>query len=367
MDSVTLIMSALQAVVSGAGGAAGKELWEAVKRKLASRQEAAVAFNQYRLKPSVWQTPVKDAVNTLGVATDNEILELARTVLGQGGVRQSAQGEVIAQVGDDAGAIVQAGRIDSLNVVAPNAGIDSSYLDLVVLQGRDSRYQELANYIEGTTGGEPGFCIAIDFGDAAEVFESEEKDLLLNITREFLEIRGGKETQDEGFAEISMSEAGPDGRKAMVQFFREGQAGVWVWRPDQPIRWDWVLVEPYRVLRCLCSREFHRIYGSAAQGLLTLGVTWPTGGIAPDGDHLGPVPAIAPSEPPGPRRAARSSVLKFGVDPWPLVQEFTVAALSRAGYKYHEKRIREMDWRTVFEISFRDPHPLRYVLARYTL
>jgi len=367
MDSVALIMAALQAVVSGAGGAAGKELWQAVKGRLASRQEATLALSQYERKPDVWEAPVRDAVDTLGVATDDEIIELARTVLSQGGVRQNAQGEVIAQIGGDAGTIVQVGRIDSLSVVAPDAGVDTTYLGLEVPKGRDSRYQELASYMESAIGGELGIGVGIDFGNAAEVFESEEKDHLLNITREFLGIHGGKERQDEGFAEISMSEAGPDGRKAMVQCFREGQASVWVFRPDQLVQWDWVLVESYRVVRCLCSKGIRRIYGSAAQGKLTLGVRWPENGIAPGGEHLGTIPATPPSEPPGSRSAARSSPLEFGADPWPLVQEFTVLALSRAGYKYHEKRIREMDWRTVFEIWFRDPDPLRYVVARYTL
>ena len=48
------------------------------------------------------------------------------------------------------------------------------YLGIEVAQGRDSRYREFAGSMESAIDGEPGIGVAIDFGDAAAVFESVE-------------------------------------------------------------------------------------------------------------------------------------------------------------------------------------------------
>ncbi len=143
---------------------------------------------------------------------------------------------------------------------------------------------------------------------------------------------------------------------------------VWLSYPDEAIPWDSILVESYRVLRCLCSGAIRRIYENAAHWQVTLGVTWPANGIVdPVGLCLGTLRAVAPSEPPGWRRASQSSAVEFGVEPWPTVQSFVVHVLSRAGYKHHEKTIRGIDRDIALEFCFPHPSPLRNVMARYTL
>jgi hypothetical protein len=131
--------------------------------------------------------------------------------------------------------------------------------------------------------------------------------------------------------------------------------------------WDWILVESYRVLRCLCSQSIRNIYGSPSHGRATLGVTWPATGIASGGRYLGVIRAIPSSEAPGWRGVSRRLDVEFSVDPWPALLEFSSVALSRSGYRHHEAYIRGIARETAMEFWFPWPHPLRDVVVRYPL
>jgi hypothetical protein len=152
-----------------------------------------------------------------------------------------------------------------------------------------------------------------------------------------------------------------------VQFRAEGVASISVFLTGQPMSWDWILVEGYRVTRSLHSESIRRIYGGASQGHMTIGVTWPPEGISPDGGRLGLIPATPPSTPPTWRGTKLSWEGGFKVDPWPKIQEFGLVALSRAGYRYHETPIRQMAVETVLELWFPPPHQLRDLLKKYPL
>lgn len=231
----------------------------------------------------------------------------------------------------------------------------------------ESLFREYASYLGNVGGSEPSVGVVVDFEQYAEVFESNQKDQLRGVARKFLGIRDGDERQDDKFAEIDSTHTDDDARRVLVQFCAEGVAYIRIFLPNRTLPWDWLLVESYRVTRCLYSEAVRNIYGGRLNGQVTTGVTWPPEGIAPDGGRVGMLKAIPPSKPTGLRGVTHSWTSDFKADPWSEIRDFGVLALSRAGYKYHEERMRTMDVKILLELWFPPAHPLRGVLTEYPL
>lgn len=365
MDT-TFLLEILKAATTGAAGELGSQLVAEVRKRLSRRPDAPMILDNYHLKPDVWAAPLRDVLEELRISGDLDVAALAEQVAQRANISQSAVGRTVVQAGGDVGTVV-GGDIH----VYPAAGLmDGGFTSLGVevpsAPTHESLYQEYASYLGNTGGSEPGVGVAVDFGGPAGVFESDEQDDLRAAVRQVLGIHGGDERQDDKLAEIDTTHA-DDRSRVLVQFRAEGTAYIREFLSGQAMPWDWVLVEGYRVTRCLYSESIRRVYGGSSQGQVTIGVTWPPEGISSHGRHLGTIRATPPSTPSGWRGTKHSWTADFKTDPWPMVREFAVLALSRAGYRYHEKPIREMDGNMLMELWFPPEHPLRDVLKRHPL
>jgi hypothetical protein len=129
MDPITLILSALAAgAIAGAKDTAADAVRDAygalkglVRRRLEGDTAREVALEKHEEDPEVWKEPLKKALTEAGADRDEEILELARTLLEQI-PPDSAAGKYVTNVyGGEIGALVQ-GDHATVTVNKPGAG-----------------------------------------------------------------------------------------------------------------------------------------------------------------------------------------------------------------------------------------------------
>jgi hypothetical protein len=350
----------LKAATVAAAGEVGKQLLAEVRKRLSRQPDAPKILDNYQRKPDVWAEPLRDALEELRISEDPDISSLAEQVAQRAKISQSAIGRTVVQAGGDVDTVIGG----DVHIHAPqDNGFSSLRVEVPTEPTHELVYQEYAGYLGNVGGSAPGVGVVVDFGQSPKVFESDEQDHLRTIARQMLGIRGGDERQDDKLAEIDTTQADVDPR-VLVHFRAEGVAYIRQILSGQAMLSESLLGESYRITRCLYSESIRRIYGGTSQGQVTIGVTWPPEGISPGGLLAQATP---PSAPTGWRGAKHSWTGDFKTDPWPMIQEFAVLALSRAGYKYHEKRIREMDMKTFLELWFPPSQPFRGVITGYPL
>ncbi len=106
MDPITLILTALGAVVAAGGQAAVSEaakdaytvLKTRIQQKITGKSSAELALAEHETDPTTWEAPLKKALLQAQVDLDNNIIEAAQKVMALVQPQQAAMGKYNVQI-----------------------------------------------------------------------------------------------------------------------------------------------------------------------------------------------------------------------------------------------------------------------------
>jgi hypothetical protein len=126
MDPMTVLLSALSIVGTVAQPIADDVLMDGytglkaliVSKFAAKDPHLETTLTQYAQKPEIWKAPAKDALQTTGVAQDQEVVDQAAELLKQAERSQpGVTGGLVGQINAQGGRVVVVGHhVDTINM-----------------------------------------------------------------------------------------------------------------------------------------------------------------------------------------------------------------------------------------------------------